>query len=243
MITQWDWGTPKTYMHDQVSTDKRKPTVNAYGKHYGATEESSDFFPVFDPKTNSATMVHMPVRDADMELTKNNTMAPSAYWGDEAIWDSKTSMHNPMMDERGDVWFTSRVGNPPNPAFCQAGSDHPSAKVFPIKESTRHLAYYNPKTGETKLIRTCFNTHHLVFARRCQQHAVDQCGGPAARRGRLVQPQSVRGDRRRGEGPRLDRRSSSTPTATASATSSCSRTSRSTRPRTSASMPRSMASA
>ena len=46
--------------------------------------------------------------------------------------------------------------------------------MFPIKESTRHLAYYNPKTGETKLIRTCFNTHHLVFARRRQQHAVDQ---------------------------------------------------------------------
>ena len=100
VITQWDWGTPKIYMHDQVSTDKRKPTVNAYGKHYGATEESSDFFPVFDPKTNSATMVHMPVRDADMESTKSNTMAPSAYWGDEAIWDSKTSMHNPRPRNR-----------------------------------------------------------------------------------------------------------------------------------------------
>ena len=178
VITQWDWGTPKIYMHDQVSTDKRKPTVNAYGKHYGATEESSDFFPVFDPKTNSATMVHMPVRDADMESTKNNTMAPSAYWGDEAIWDSKTSMHNPMMDERGDVWFTSRVGNPPNPAFCQAGSDHPSAKVFPIKELTRHLAYYNPKTGETKLIRTCFNTHHLVFGEDPNNTIWFSAGGP-----------------------------------------------------------------
>ena len=72
MVTQWDWATPKIYLHDQVSTDKRKPTVNAYGKHYGATEESSDFFPVFDPKTNTATMVKMPVRDSDMETTKSN---------------------------------------------------------------------------------------------------------------------------------------------------------------------------
>ena len=42
VITQWDWADAKSYLHDQVSTDKRKPTVNAYGKHYGATEESAD---------------------------------------------------------------------------------------------------------------------------------------------------------------------------------------------------------
>src|SRR6266853_1035798 len=163
VITQWDWADPKVYLHDQVSTDKRKPTVNPYGKSYGSTEESAEYFPVLDPQTNTATKVKMPVRDADIESTKTNTMAPSPYWGDEAIWDSRTSMHNPMMDERGDVWFTSRVGKPDNPAFCQQGSSHPSAQVFPIKASTRHLSYYNPKTGDTKLIRTCFNTHHLVF--------------------------------------------------------------------------------
>ena len=179
VITQWDWADAKTYLHDQVSTDKRKPTVNAYGKSYGSTEESSEYFPVLDPKTNTATKVKMPVRDADMESTKTNTMAPSIYYGDEAIWDSRTSMHNPMMDERGDVWITSRVGNPPNPAFCQAGSDHPSAKVFPIKESTRHLAYYNAKTGETKLIRTCFNTHHLVFAEDANNTLWTSAGGSA----------------------------------------------------------------
>jgi hypothetical protein len=178
VITQWDWATPKIYLHDQVSTDKRKPTVNPYGKHYGATEESADFFTVFDPKTNSSTMVKMPVRDADMESTKNNTMAPSPYWGDEAIWDSKTSMHNPMMDERGDVWFTSRVGGPENPAFCQKGSTLESAQVFPIKESTRHLAYYNAKSGDIKLIRTCFNTHHLVFAEDANNTLWTSAGGP-----------------------------------------------------------------
>jgi len=178
VVTQWDWADAKTYLHDQVSTDKRKPTVNANGKHYGATEESSDFFPVFDPQTNRATLVKMPVRDADMESTKSNTMAPSAYWGEEAIWDSKTSMHNPMMDERGDVWITSRVGKPQNPAFCQAGSDHPSAKVYPIKESTRSVAHYNPKTGETELIRLCFNTHHLVFGEDANNTLWFSAGGP-----------------------------------------------------------------
>ena len=179
VIIQWDWADPKVYLHDQVSTDKRKPTVNAYGKSYGSTEESSEYFPVLDPQTNTATKVMMPVRDADMESTKTNTMAASPYWGEEAIWDARTSMHNPMMDERGDVWITSRVGKPDNPAFCQAGSSHPSAQVFPIKASTRHLAYYNPKTGDTKLIRTCFNTHHLVFAEDANNTLWTSAGGPA----------------------------------------------------------------
>ena len=87
-------------------------------------------------------------------------------------------MHNPMMDERGDVWFTSRIGNPENPAFCQKGSSHPSAQVFPIKESTRQLAYYNAKTGDTKLIRTCFNTHHVVFAEDKDNTIWLSAGGP-----------------------------------------------------------------
>src|SRR5262244_2887848 len=69
VITEWDWADPKVYLHDQVSTDKRKPTVNAYGKNYGATEDSSDYFPILDSQTNRATMIRMPVRDADMETT------------------------------------------------------------------------------------------------------------------------------------------------------------------------------
>jgi len=32
VITVWDWAGPKNYLHDEVSTDKRNPTVNAYGK-------------------------------------------------------------------------------------------------------------------------------------------------------------------------------------------------------------------
>ena len=68
VITQWDWADPKVYLHDQVSTDKRKPTINAYGKNYGATEESADYFPILDSQTNRASTVKMPVRDADMEF-------------------------------------------------------------------------------------------------------------------------------------------------------------------------------
>jgi hypothetical protein len=178
VVTQWDWADPKAYLHDQVSTDKRKPTVNAFGKHYGATEEAREYIPVFDPQTNTASNFKMPVRDAaGMESSKENTMAPSAYWGDEAIWDSRTSTHSLIMDERGDVWFTSKVGPPQNPAFCQDGSN-PSSKAFPLKTSGRGLAMYDPKTDTTKLVRTCFSTHHVVLAEDADNTIWTSAGGP-----------------------------------------------------------------
>src|SRR5215831_8931687 len=35
VITEWDWADPKAYLHDEIATDKRNPTVNAFGKLYG----------------------------------------------------------------------------------------------------------------------------------------------------------------------------------------------------------------
>jgi hypothetical protein len=31
VITQWDWADPKAYLHDEVATDRRNPTVNGRG--------------------------------------------------------------------------------------------------------------------------------------------------------------------------------------------------------------------
>ena len=178
VITLWDWAGPKDYLHDEASTDKRNPRVNANGLIYGATEESRDLFPVLDPVSHKATQVKMPVRDPNTPSSKQNPMTPSPYWGDEPIWDSQTSMHNPMFDEKGRVWFTSRVGAPANPDFCKRGSDHPSARLFPVDQSNRHLSMYDPKTGKITLIRTCFPTHHLVFAEDADNTLWTSAGGP-----------------------------------------------------------------
>src|SRR5713101_6844963 len=178
VITLWDWAGPKDYLHDEVSTDKRNPRVNANGLIFGATEESTDLFPVLDPVNHKATQVKMPVRDANTPSSKQNAMLPSPYWGDGPIWDSTASMHNPMFDEQGRVWFTSRVGAPANPDFCKKGSDHPSAKLFPVEQSNRHLSMYDPKTGKITLIRTCFPTHHLVFAEDANHTLWASAGGP-----------------------------------------------------------------
>ncbi len=180
VLTLWDWSTPTAYLHDLIGTDKRKPTVNAYGKLYGATEESTDDFPVLDPRTNSATSVHHPVRDPATPSSKTAPMAPSPYWGEKPIWDSRTSLHNPMMDERGRVWFTARVRAPENPAFCRKGSGHPSAQLVPLERASRHLSMYDPATGRFTLISTCFPTHHLIFAEDADQTLWTSSGATAS---------------------------------------------------------------
>src|SRR5262245_27915193 len=178
VITLWDWAGPKDYLHDEISTDRRNPTVNANGQIYGATEESTDLFPVLDPVNHKATQIKMLVRDPKTPSSKDNPLAPSPYWGEEPIWDSQTSMHNPMLDEKGRVWFTSRVRAPENPAFCKKGSDHPSAKMFPIERANRHLSMYDPQTGKITPVSTCVRTHHRMFAEDANNTLWTSAGGP-----------------------------------------------------------------
>ncbi len=65
-------------------------------------------------------------------------MQPSPYWGNEKVWNSKANNHNGMFDRKGRVWFAAPVRGPHNPAYCKKGSDHPSAKAFPIERTNRH---------------------------------------------------------------------------------------------------------
>lgn len=69
-----------------------------------------------------------------------------------------------MLDDQGRVWITAAIRPGDNPDFCREGSDHPSAKVFPLERSYRQLGVYDPKTKKYTHINTCFSTHHLMFA-------------------------------------------------------------------------------
>jgi hypothetical protein len=164
VITMWDWADPITYLHDVVTTDRRHPTVNANGPVYGALELSADYVPVVDPVRHTKSQIALTVRDPQTPRTSSKMPAPSPYWGSEVIWTSRNNVHNPMIDERGRVWLTSAVRVPDNPAFCQEGSAHPSAKLFPLQRSGRHLAMWDPKSEKLTHIATCFGTHHLMFA-------------------------------------------------------------------------------
>ena len=170
VVTAWEWSTPDKYLHDLISTDRRNPTVNAYGKLYGSPEYSTDMIPVLDPKTHTVTQIKGEVMDPNMPLSLGpghaglvKPTAPSPYWGDRSIWDTRFNTHNAMFDKTGRVWFTASIRGLDNPAWCKTGSDHPSAKVFPLDKSSRQVAVLDPKTGKFSFADTCFGTHHLQF--------------------------------------------------------------------------------
>jgi hypothetical protein len=170
VVTTWDWSTPDKYLHDLISSDRRNPTVNANGPLYGAPEYATDNMPVLDPKTNKVSFFTMPVADPGMPVSLGpghagaiKPTAPSAYWGDEILWDTKANQHNAMFDGKGRVWLAATVRGMDNPAWCKKGSEHESAKVFPIEKSPRQVAVLDPKTQEYKFIDTCFGTHHPQF--------------------------------------------------------------------------------
>jgi len=178
VYSMWDWSTPKYYMHDAMSTDKRNPTVNANGLIWGAPEESTNLVPTLDPVNHVASSVRMPVLDPKTPSSTGAPRGPSAYWGDEPIWDGQSSIHNHIMDEVGRMWFAARIRPVPNPDFCKAGSDHPSAKVVPLNESLRQLSMYDPKTKEWALINTCFSTHHVYFGHDANNTLWTSAGPP-----------------------------------------------------------------
>jgi hypothetical protein len=162
VITMWDWADPKAYLHDEIASDKRNPTVNANGLIYGALEAAADYVPVVDPMRNTASQIKLTVRDPKTPSEgSTKPMAASPYWGDEAIWTSQANAHSFSMDKEGRVWIAARIRENQTQPFCREGSSHPSAKLFPINQSGRQIQLYDPKTKQVATVDTCFGTHHL----------------------------------------------------------------------------------
>ena len=208
VVTTWDWGDEKHYLHDLVSTDRRNPTVNAYGPVYGSPEYSTDLIPILDPRTHTPAIFNAPVRDADTpeglgpgHAASATPLGPSAYWSNEKIWDTKVNNHNSMLDKKGRVWMAAAVRSPKNPDFCRQG--HPSAKLFPLTQTHRALSVLDPKTMKYTFVDTCSDPPSPVRLRR-ERHVMDQ-QRRWRRRGGLAQHKDFRRHRRRSQGAGLDR--------------------------------------
>ena len=83
-----------------------------------------------------------------------------------------------MIDKKGRVWFAARFRDADNPAFCKKGSDHPSAKLFPVERTNRQLTMLDPKTQQYTFVDTCFGTHHLQFGYDANDTLWTSGGGP-----------------------------------------------------------------
>ena len=107
-----------------------------------------------------------------------DALEPSPYWGRERIWETRANNHNSMFGRDGRLWMAASVRGAENPAFCKAGSDHPSAKAFPMERAVRHIAMLDPKTKKYTFVETCYSTHHPQFGYDANDTLWTSGGGP-----------------------------------------------------------------
>ena len=165
VVTMWDWADPKAYLHDEIASDKRNPTVNANGPIYGALEASADYMPVVDPMTHTATQVKLTVRDP-----KTPSEARHAAGAAVAVLGRRSDLDQPgqraqLRDGQAGARL-DRGAHPSEPDRRRsAGRDRRirRRKAFPINQSGRQMQMYDPKTKKVTTIDTCFGTHHLNF--------------------------------------------------------------------------------
>ena len=179
VTTMWEWGTTVDYIHDEVATDKRDPTINAGGPVYGVNI-SNDRLAVLDPDSHLPLNLKVPMRDDPSTIPTMIARAmpePSRFFGEKLLWNDPANPHNPMMDHKGRVWMTSQIRGRETPAWCREGSDNTFAQYMPRDRSYRGFVYYDPGTEKFVLIDTCFGTHHLQFAEDEENRLFTSGGG------------------------------------------------------------------
>ena len=202
VITEWDWADPKAYLHDEVSTDRRNPTVNANGLIYGSLELSADYLPVLDPVHNTieprAAHRARSGHAARRRPTCRSRRRTGAARRSGRAGTTSTTRCSTRRDACG--------SRPP----CGRPTTRPSARrdrrirrrsCSRSRESGRQLAMYDPKTKKLTHISTCFSTHHLMFAEDANDTLWTSGGGDGRR---LAEHEDVRRDRRRGGVAGLD---------------------------------------
>lgn len=150
VLTVWDFAFGHA-LHDEITTDKRNPTVNANGPVY-AVAPTTGHLEWLDPVKHTVGEVKLPALPGKDQL--------NVY------------PHNPWMDGKGRVWITD-TGQytlpEPIPVEKRAGfcSDAANkyAKYWPVTGNTgdKQILVFDPATEQTKAIVNCFGIHHLGF--------------------------------------------------------------------------------
>ena len=121
VITQWDWADPKAYLHDEISTDKRNPHVNANGLIYGSPEESRDYLPVLDPVHNTDEPGESTqYRDPDTP-GQPKPLQPSPYGATKPSGTATRRSTIRCSTSAAASWYTSRIRAGDNPGILQGG--------------------------------------------------------------------------------------------------------------------------
>ena len=123
VITQWDWADPKAYLHDEVSTDRRNPTLNANGLIYGSLELSADYLPVLDPvRTRDQAGEADGPRSEHAAHAGRRCRSRRRTGARRRSGPAATTSTTRCSTRRGACGSRQRCGRRPNPDFCREGS-------------------------------------------------------------------------------------------------------------------------
>jgi hypothetical protein len=143
VITLWDVGSGH-YIHDEVASDRRDPTVNAHGIIYGI-ESNVGKLTIFNPSTMTSKEVDLPGGD-------------NSY------------PHSVMMDGKGRAWvadfgtlFQLGLKPAPRPRYCSDGSVNKYANYFAYPGPEAKLYMYDSAANRLTTIPACAKAQHLWF--------------------------------------------------------------------------------
>ena len=224
VVTMWDWADPKVYLHDEIASDKRNPDGQRQRPDLRrARRERRLSARSIDPKT------HTRVDDQAAPFASRTRRAPSStppagpspYWGDEAIWNSQTTVHSFAMDKQARVWAAARVRKPADAGVVPSGIGSSVRKALPDQSGAARPEHVRPEDQAAHDHRHVLHVGPRELRRQRRALVIVRTGG---RRG-LVRHTDLGQDARREAGAGLERVRRSTTTATASATPTPSRTS------------------
>ena len=160
VLSVWDWANGHM-IHDEISTDRRNPTVNGNGLVYGASSATGTI-QWLDPVKHETGEVLLP--------------------GPDGKYDINAYPHNPMVDQKGRLWTTDstrgrqitsrsemglKIANPLGlrAAYCSDGTLNKFAKYYPMPGENRSAVFfYDPATKKVEHMPVCYGMHHLAFA-------------------------------------------------------------------------------
>ena len=130
VITQWDWSRATAYLHDEISTDKRKPTVNANGSSSApprkvpissrcstraAHRDRGQTHPVRDPATPSSLTLPFRLRpmgrNGDLEQPDLDAQSDARRAGSGVVHRARASARPSRFLPAGRTSFGQRISS------------------------------------------------------------------------------------------------------------------------------------
>ena len=152
VLSMWAWGHPRGMVHDEVTTDKRNPTLNANGPVYGVGGAG---LVITDPRTHQSVRMDLPTRVEQPRRSNSyqgsSSAVPSLYWGRRTGQSSEPGRSQPDAGWQGAS--LDHAGGPPERRahLVRGGVGSPVRAVLSDSASRRVAAAVLLRSGDRRV--------------------------------------------------------------------------------------------